>query len=600
MGITAPDVNGVPLGPPDTGVMRVVVFSGGGSGEPFLLLRRHSEASVYLGGFLDAAGKVHELVEVWVQRVAGFAAAYPGTAWTNTKLDQRWVAMREELAVADGTSLCLGFEDLPGPPLWLEPSADAGEWELCRNDTALRASGLPAYGDTLHRYLLNRESGEWIALNSDAPLNGIAKRLSEVHPGRKCFNPEGGGIFCRPAGVIAWRDFAGCLRGGRWQPDLDAAWIETLPGVYQELAAEHPGESHWRHYLLPSMGAPAFAAEALYLRLALLHGAIEAVATAISHRGSPFLNLDDGHFGIRLSDPGCGLPSLWTARVVLQRGGGAVASGPENRFFVADALSPPGPFRLPGPVRTIRCSGSLRVRKVGETVSGQAVVEATLQTAPQFSGADGFRLEIHFEGASGVVALEGEIAAGASPCEWLFAGKIPADRGAMLVEGATYPQVDVLLHPKLGSACDIYSLGVLGLQIFLETAERPLATVLDDALLLRERLPAGTTAASMPAAVGRLLDDFSGLRMPEQRQPDGLWHETLACLIRMLGGKGEASFFKGPADGLEEPPVVLHHAPLAEVAGLLQRARSRVVGGQGRNREVREEILRLIAELKVG
>ena len=233
-------------------------------------------------------------------------------------------------------------------------------------------------------------------------------------------------------------------------------------------------------------------------------------------------------------------------------------------------------------------------------MSGQAAVEATLQTDQQLPGTAGFRLEIHFESASGVVALAGEIAAGASPCEWVFAGKIPANRCAMLVEGATHPKVDVLLHPKRGAACDLYSLGVLGLQIFLETAERPLAALLDDALLLRDRLPPGTSAASMPAAVGGLLGDFVGLKMPEQEQPDAMWHQTLACIVRMLGGKGEASFFNSPADGLEDAPEWMHRAPLAEVARLLQRARARVFGEQERNREVREEILRLIAELKAG
>lgn len=599
MGMISPDVNAVPLDPLGSGVMRAVVFAANGGGEPFLLLRRHAEASVYLGALVDAAGNVHELLEVWVQRIGGFAAAYPAKAWTNSALDRRWMELRGELAVADGTSLSLGFEEGPGTPWSLEDPVGAGEWEVCQDDTALKASGLPPYGDTLHRYLHHHGSGGWIALTPDAPLNGIAKRWSEAFPGSRCFNPEGGRIFCRPAGVIAWRDFAGCLRGKRWQPDLEEAWLASLPPVYRSLAAD-PGESLWRHFLLPKMGEGALAAEALYLRLALLHGAIETVADATSRRGTPFLNLDDRHFGIRLSDAGSGLPSLWTARVVLQRGGGAVAPDPEDRFYVADESTPPGPFRMPGPVRTIRCSGSLRIRKVGDAVIGQAPVEATLQADRGLPGPDGFRLEIHFESATGVVALAGEIVGGASPGEWMFAGRIPAGRCGMLVEGVTYPEVDVLLHPKLGAACDLYSLGVLGLQLFLETAERPLAAVLDDALLLRERLPPQTTAASMPLAIGDLLQDFSGLRMPEQGQSDELWHQTLACLIRMLGGKGDASFFKGPADGLEQAPESMLRKPLAEVGQLLQNVRARVFGEQGRNREIREEILRLIAELKVG
>jgi hypothetical protein len=517
-------------------------------------------------------------------------------------LDQRWEAMRGELVARDGKALCLGFEDSPGNPLILdaalEIAAGSAEWEVCQDDGLLENAGLPAYGRSIHRYLRHRESGAWLALTAGAPLNGIARFWTDEFPGCPCFNPEGGRVFCRPAGVISWRDFAGVLRGKRWRPELDDAWLAILPPVYRELAADRPGDSLWRHFLLPAMGEGALAAEALYLRLALLHGALEAASDAASRRGTPYLNLDDGHFGVRLSDAGNGLPALWTARVVMQRAGAAVAAGPGGRHFVADATTVPGPFRLPGPLHPIRDEGSLRVRKVGAAVNGEVAVEATLQTSQPLAGTDGFHLEIHFEAGTGVVVLPGEIAAGASPREWLFAGNLPADRAGLLVEGATHSKVDVLLHPKLGPACDLYALGVLGLQLFLETDERPLAAVLDDALLLRDRLPADLRATAMPAAVGDLLREFGGLRMPGPA--DGLWSETLSCLIRMLGGPGEASYFKSAADGLDDAPAAMLRAPLAELARLLQRARARVFGEEGRNREIREEIQRLIAETRGG
>ena len=594
--MSSAEMKTVPLGPPDSPALRLVLFAG--HDDPFAPLRRHAEASVYAGGLLDAAGNLHELLEIWVQRVGGFAAAYPTINWTNAMLDQRWSSLREEIATADGTAMLrLAIEDQAGRPVLLdkslEPLAAAAEWELCRNEVALKASGLPTYAGSLHRYLQNRGTGEWIALTADAPLNGVAKSWHDAFPEAVAFNPEGGRIFVRPAGVIPWRAFAACLRGECWRAEMPKAWLKGLPPVYLELAEETAGEGRWRHFLLPSVGAGALGAEEFYLRLALLHDAVETIATTTARRGAPFLNLDEAHFGVRLSDGGRGLPSLWSARVTLNRGGGAVLTS--DRHYLADATASPGPYRLPGPLHTLRTTASLRVRRVADPADGYATVEATLQTDQPLSGPDGFRLEIHFETAAGVVVLPGEMASGASPREWLFAGKIPADRAALLVGGATHPQVDLLLHPKLGSACDLYALGVLGLQLFLESPERPLAAVLDDALLLRDRLPPEVAAAGMAPEVGRLLAEFTGLCPPDAGP---LWPETLACLIRMLGGEGRAFFFQSAADRLDEPPEAIHRAPLAEIAGLVAKARTRVFGSQDRDREVRDEILRLAAELR--
>lgn len=596
--MTPGSVKTVAVGPPESGELTLVIFgaeANGDRGEPFWLLRRHAEAAVYLGGLLDASGAIHELLEIWVQRIEGLAASHPVLAktWTNADLDKRWLEMREELARADGAAaLRLGIEQRTAPVLVdiaLKPVNDGPVWEICRDDEALKAKGLPAYGGSLHRYLWNRADDEWVALGA-SPLVEIARPFSEAFPGRRALSAECGRIFCRPAGVIGWRDHAAVLRGGVWNPGIPPEWLAILPEVHAALAQERGSEVTWRHFLLPAMGEQAGPVEATYLKLALLLGAVEAVAKATARRGSPFLNLADEHFGIRLSEGGLGLPALWSAKVVLNRGGGAVAITTEKggRHFMPDVTATPGPFRIPGPVDSRRLGGSLRVRKIGELAGGRATIEATLQADELLDGQEGYRLEILIDTPGGTRVVPGEMSAGTSPREWLFAGSISAGAKEELVEGATHPKVEVLLHPKLGSACDLYALGVLGLQLFLTTEERSLAVVTDEVLQLRDRVASGVTGL-MGAAPDWLRDEMSG----------PLEQEVLALLIRMLGGPGDA-FFKGPGDRLDEAPEGIYREPVRLLGDLVRRARAAVFGESGRNQEIREEILGVLEELRGG
>ena len=596
----------LPPGPPDAGTMRLVLFASppdAGRGEPFWLLRRDPEAAVYLGGLLDAAGGVHELLEVWVQRIGAFAAAFPVLAkdWTHDDLDRKWLAMREDLAVADGpATLRLDIENAATDPLLLDPSLgvlpQAGEWELCRDDDALAAAGLPGYRGSLHRYLRNRENTAWVALTSDAPTEDIARHFKETFPDALCFNPEGGRIFCRPATVIGWRDYAGCLRGRRWQADVPDEWLATLPPIYHMLASDRDEHARWKHFLLPHLGPEAGPAESHYLKLALLYGAVETIATATARRGVPFLNLTDAHFGVRLSDAGDGLPALWTARVVLARAGGAVKVG--EGCYLPESTITAGPYRIPGPLHSLTVTGSFRVRKVGAVVDGMASVEGTLQTDDDLSGSGGFRLEIRFESAGGALVLPGEISPGASTRTYLFAGIIPAGAKSALVEGASHPKVEVILHPKLGSACDLYALGILGLQLFLETPERSLPMVCDDALRLRDQIPPGVSPGSLPSVLRDLAAKLNAFSSETANAPDAMWWETLSCLIRMLGAGSSAAYFRDAADGLDDVPEAMYRQVLTDLGGLLHRARVRVLGQGERNREIRDEILDWISELR--
>ena len=545
MGVSDNGIRKVPLGAGSAGSPRLVVFAAqsGDQAEPFWLLRRSPEASIYLGALVDAADEVSGLLEIWVQRIEGFAAAFPVHArtWSNADLDRRWGEIREEIAAADGpATLRLEIEQDPPAPV--------------------AADGL-------------------------------------------CFNPESGRVFCRPAGVIGWRAYSAILRGEPWDPAIPEKWLGVLSPAYRDLVGERNGEMRWRNFLVPRMGLRRGLAELLYLKLALLHDAVEVVSIASGRRGSPFLNLTDEHFGIRLSDAGSALPGLWSARVVLNRAGGAVpielASG--RRLFLPEQTVMPGPYRVPGPVRSRCVTGALRIRKVGDVVDGCAAVEATLQTDEDLGAGDEFRLELRLESAGGVLVIPGKVAPGPNPRDWHFAGTISAAAGPAVVEGATHPTVEVLLHPKLGFGCDLYALGILGLQLLFETPERRHPAIVDDVLQMRDRIPAGCQAQALPAALRELAADRAEFQpgggdagTPPRDDLDRLWWETLACVVRMLGGEVSGAYFRNPGDGLEEAPETLFRRPREDLSRLVARARVLVLGENERNREVRNEINALI------
>ena len=58
----------------------------------FLLLRDTLEASIYLGGLLDAGGYVHHWIELWIQNVNNLETTLEShrEVFTNHLLDERW------------------------------------------------------------------------------------------------------------------------------------------------------------------------------------------------------------------------------------------------------------------------------------------------------------------------------------------------------------------------------------------------------------------------------------------------------------------------------------------------------------------------------
>src|SRR5688572_4609232 len=90
---------------------------------PFVLLRETADASIYLGAVADAAARVCEWLEIWVQNIDRFAASYPAyrDSASNSGLDARWAQRAEAFrALEPATFLATGWETAPPHPIFFD------------------------------------------------------------------------------------------------------------------------------------------------------------------------------------------------------------------------------------------------------------------------------------------------------------------------------------------------------------------------------------------------------------------------------------------------------------------------------------------------
>src|SRR5688572_13305058 len=158
-----------------------------------VMLRDLLDAQVYLGCVTDAAGRVQQWVEIWVQSTNGLAGSLPASRETlsNAVLDDRWERLFKAFERVDASTIIRGGWETTHPrPTFvdtakLEPVHPA-EWVLCEDDGLLAKKGLPAYSTSIHRYLYQKAAGDaFVPISPEAPTNDNTKPMTEVTGGKK-------------------------------------------------------------------------------------------------------------------------------------------------------------------------------------------------------------------------------------------------------------------------------------------------------------------------------------------------------------------------------------------------------------------------------
>jgi hypothetical protein len=615
----------------------------------FVTLRTLLDAVVYLGCITDAGGRLHGYVELWIQNLEGLADAPAAAreALSNHILDERWARLFKAYDALDDHAVSAifrtGYETVHPRPLFYDTEkheivhpVDAfsgGQWTLCTDDALLTAKGLPAYSQSLHRYLYvpTDAKSPLIPVTFKAPTNASTAPDTEITGPKGTLLPlsAGGLMLVRTYSPAPLEGFFDLLAGGSWEGILSGRSAVHLDRLNEALEGKQgeTGQADGRLFL-GKHGKWGRLIETFHLKLRVLGDCYAAVRALTSQTQRPFLNLTAHSFQVNL-DAGGGagiahsLPFLWTATADLVDPGDAITlkmEASEAQYFLR-GLSAPGNVYQPESVsKPASGRGTLRIRKVLSEPAGM-ILEGTLATQERMGDGGGptkndlvwLRAPVGSQRLDlfGHVEKETALAAG----EWRFRTerqKLPEATIAQLKagEGVPIPETMFDIIPLLSSPCDLYSLAILGLRALLVNHETTLAIVSDELLSLARQVALEHNANASLAdrirsifqADARWLNSLGPHRLSRETitpqeafdlVPADLWFETLAMLVRMLPAVGPDSICRDYGDAPRGGLHKIFDRPLNDLDTLLIRTRSLIVIDWRFNREIHAVLRKL-------
>lgn len=591
-------------------------------------------AIAYSAAWCDLTGDVKEWLELWVQDLSSWqlAAARHLLPIHNPALDHQWRVWCQGLAAAQPANVFqLGLDQHPTPLIWLNPNGrerltTALEWSLCTDDALLRRNRLAGYSDSLHRYLWNgsEESPRFIAATKGAPEGPMTQSPASVFGDATPVNHGGSLMAVFRSYSIPLSDFIDILANKANLRDIREALRNPLDENNRPLidkagiAGKNPGFFFQKNQTAGHLG------ELLHLKLAAIHGVFLAAAAAIRNAGCPFLGLSPDCFGVSLPRPATSLPFLWAQEVRLQAPPQCV------RTMVGDIGEPcfvPFPdlrqsiYRSPQVLTEVQGLARVRLRKISEPDDhGLVVMEGTLLSEePLHAGKLDLlcmewvlpklgRLCIYAKIESKTAEADGQYRF------YSLQTKLPPEVREWLDSGQgnlTSDRIHFQLLPRIGTPCDLHSLGVIALRILLHHPDG-LATTLDELLSLarkyRQRYSndnwsTGTASLHEFTKTGEAgpIDDRLGPQWllansdksasdAFREIPPALWWNTIDFLTRLFPGEALDSFCKSHDDfqprALDEVLV----EPTAALEALLARTRELLFGNPTANRELKQAI----------
>jgi hypothetical protein len=620
-------------------------------GGHLVVLRSLVDARVFLGCVVDAAGTVHDWLEIWVQSAEGLAeslAAYRESL-NNLALEERW---RQQAAAMDRLERPMlfrtgweGLGDRP-PVTFIDPAKrepvhpvdkETGDrWTLCTDDALLAKHGLAPFGTTLHRYLYLPKLGPdsiFVPVTTGAPTSASTKSMEEVGVGRAglaAFNAGSGLMLFRTFGPIGLSDYSDLLSGGNWQGQphgrgsadlgLSAGPLGGMGGTARIKAGFDGG------LFLGQQGKWGRLIESFHLKLRALTDAVASVRTVAEQAQRPLLNITPESFQVRLGEPARGLPHLWSARVTLSDPGSAVAlpiKATDAAYYVVPGASEMNIYRPASVAGAGAWTSGVCTVRIREILTGKGedtVLEGTLATDERIEGGKNDLVWLRAALGDGWADLYARLEADAALAkgEWRFR-TIPQkhsakEAGALAsAKGVPLPGTSFRVVPLLSTPCDLYALGVLAVRVLLAGDKSPLPVALDEVLSLAkqaaeeydESVPLGTRIGSIfgrdkrwGPALGPQLLTTDHLEAAEAMDlvPAALWWETLATIVRMFPGVGPDSACRDWGDARPGGVHAVFDRALADLEGLLRKTRSLIVIDWNYNREIHAVIRRYQVE----
>ena len=611
-------------------------------GSPFLLLREVLGCRVYLGAVCDAAERVLEWVEVWVQELELRDVAFSShqEPLENATFDQRWRAdfERTRLTLPE-TVIVTGMEETNPSPILIKPisaksasqvaDVEPTSWKICRDDALLQSMGLPPYSTSSFRYLYDPASGgakKFMAAAPDAPANPHVQSLERGLPGAEkglLFNPHAGLVRVTRFSPLDLEDYLQILEGRHWNGPVPRT-AQLFPGsIYSALQA-WAGSPKGLPFLLHSPTASADRLnEVFFLKLSALLQLFKSVRAYVRAQQLPLLNLSPSSFRVFLPAVGDSFPAFWAAKATLSKPGQAYLlkiKFTEQKYFVRLGRTEPSPFLPEGLGAHSFGIGSVRVRNVLTERDG-VVLEGTL-VAEDYLGLDAhdmlwFKLPLGEERLEFYAHVHTSEIVG--PKEARFR-TVPARHSEGVIAslkratGTAFQRAPYEIWPLLSSPCDLFSLGVIATRILLANSQGNLPVILDEILSLAQHFgkqpdESESFLAQLKALAGRdphVLDLVSphglmesgdspqGARSKIQMEP---WLEAIGLLLRLFPGVGPHSFCKSFGDVSPLALETVFDRPIEELEAIALRLRSALLPSLSANEDIANVLLDQLASL---
>jgi hypothetical protein len=598
-----------------------------------VLLRDLPDAMVYLGCLTDAGGHLREWVEIWVQNMEGLESSLPSIreAFSNKSLDDRWAGMAKAFrSLHPAHCLETGWESRHPPPSFLDlgkkgplhPATGGVRWELCVNDAALQAAGLPLYGTSLFRYLYQPESKDssFVPIVTNAPTNTSTRPLPQVikiSPEIVPLNPQGGLLMARNYAPRSYEDYVDLLAGKVWKGLEHGKKGFSFNGVYRSLGDATQMQQSGSHLFLGGQGRAGRFVEGFHLKLRLLTEAVTAVRTFVAQQQLPFLNLTAESFAVSLREVGSKLPFLWTANCELTKPSEAFSLPVETselRYFIRARPGGTSIYQPENINAAVRGNGNVRIRTVLPPDQGRTLLEATLVMQESLTISPHDLLWVRLPLPIGRVDLYGHLyttdglAQGEARFRTVAQTLAPDIVNALrAAEGVSFARSPFEVVPLLSTPCDLYSLGVLAVRTFLVNPQNTLAVAVDEVLSLASKVaseyeletPLAARIASALNKEPRFAKSLAPNRLVHETMepmdafellPPEMWYHTLATIVSLFPGLGPDSYCKDYGDAPAMALEVVFNKPLEELERLLIRSRSLIIIDWSANREVHSAI----------
>jgi hypothetical protein len=603
-------------------------------GGTFVLLREVPGAQIYLGAVCDAAARIQDWVEIWVQGAELRDLVFSGyeERLTNFLFDQRWqLEHQTAMAAAPQKVIITGMEAKNPTPIAIKRRAAAkgatlvpsepSTWRLCQDDALLDSFGLPRYSTSPYRYLYEPGASgakTFVATTPDAPTNSHVQgleRLRATPDVTEIFNPHAGLIRVARFEPLGLDDYLQVLEGRPWQGRGPGAgrWFEK--GVYAELE-KWSAKPQGMPFLLHGPGTPAERLnEIFFLKASVLLGMFREVRAYIKKEQLPLLNLSPASFSVHLPEVGEQFPAFWPAECLLVKPGQAhplKIKSTEQKYFLRLGKIEPSPF-LPEALGANSFGiGSVRRRNVlteadGTVLEGTLVAEDYLRLDP--NDLLWFKLPVGDERVELYAHVYTAEAVG--PREARFRTvptKLSDSVVATLKSTGAFAKAPYEVWPLLSSPCDLHSLGIISIRALLANSQSNLPVIVDDVLGLARHIGKDletnqNLAGSLKAVLEKepkLLDlvsphslverEWSAAQAREQIQL-GLWLETVAWLLRLFPGAGTQSYCKDFGDVSPLALETIFDAPIQALEQLCVRLRSILAPTTAANEEIASTIL---------